>query len=182
MGIALSDNDAAAAVALLHESAYAYLAMTESGRPYVVPLNFAYVEATPETSAPADPTPTGGRPHTPLQEQKRSPLPGRIYFHTGEGRKTAALAADPRVCLAMTAGMRFVRGRSACRDGYVYRSLLVWGRAVCLEDAEARETALRAIVAKYDPGAAGQQFGHKDFGRTILYEVIIEDASYKQQA
>ena len=56
-------------------------------------------------------------------------LDGRIYFHTGEGRKTAALAADPRVCMAVTrrqplrsratapARMASSTGRCSCGDG-----------------------------------------------------------------
>ncbi len=148
----LSDEEEAAAVGLLREAPYAYLAMTEPEGPYVLPLNFAYAE-------PA----------------------GTIYFHTGEGRKTAALAADPRVCLAVTAGAAFIRGDSPCRDGFSYRSLLVWGRARRIDGAAAREAALRAIVAKYDPDAAGRPFGDKDFAQTVLYEVTIEVASYKQE-
>ncbi len=80
---------------MLRDAPFAYLAMVEPGGPYVVPLNFVYV--------------AGG----PAQQ-----LDGRIYFHTGEGRKTEALAADPRVCLAVTAGAAFDQGDSPCADGF----------------------------------------------------------------
>jgi hypothetical protein len=58
----------------------------------------------------------------------------------------------------------------------------VWGRARQIRDRDRRETALRAIVAKYDPTAAGAPFGEADFAQTLLYEVIIEAAGYKEQA
>ncbi len=166
----LSDKEAAAAVRLLREAPFAYLGMTEPEGPYLLPLNFVYQEAggsAPDALAAPD-------------SRGDSPLAGTIYFHTGEGRKTAALAADPRVCVAVTGEAVFIRGDSPCRDAFSYRSLLVWGRARPIEGAAAREAALRAIVAKYDPGAAGMSFGEKDFAQTLLYEVTIEAASYKQ--
>jgi nitroimidazol reductase NimA-like FMN-containing flavoprotein (pyridoxamine 5'-phosphate oxidase superfamily) len=159
----LSYEQAAAAIQLLREAPYAYLAMTETEGPYVLPLNFAY-EATGGSTPGA-----------------ATPLDGTIYFHTGKGRKTAALAADPRICLAVTGGAAFVQGDSPCRDAFSYRSLLVWGRARLIEGAAAREAALRAIVAKYDPAAAGVPFGEKDFAQTLLFAVAIERASFKQE-
>jgi len=152
----LSSADVAAAEELLRDAPFAYLAMVESGGPYAVPLNFVYVGGE------------GG-------------LVGRVYFHTGEGRKTEALAADPRVCLAVTAGAAFDQGDSPCADGFSYRSLLLWGPARRIEDRDRRETALRAIVAKYDPAAAGAPFGEADFAQTVIYEVVIEAAGYKEQ-
>jgi uncharacterized protein len=156
----LSDEQAAAAIQLLREAPYAYLGMTEARGPYVLPLNFAY-EETDATGPEA--------------------LAGTIYFHTGEGRKTAALSADPRVCLAVTGGVAFIQGDSPCRDAFSYRSLLVWGRVRQIEGVAAREAALRAIVAKYDPGAKGMPFGDKDLAQALLYELTIEAASYKQE-
>jgi len=156
----LSNADAAVAKELLRDVAFAYLAVVEPDGPYVVPLNFAYVAPAPDSTA----------------------LDGRIYFHTGAGRKTNALAADPRVCMAFTAGASFDQGDRPCADGFSYRSLLVWGQARRLEDPGRREAALRAIVAKYDPGAAEVPFGEADFAQTLIYEVVIEAASYKKQA
>lgn len=161
----LSDADAAATLRLLHEAPYGYLAMNDSEGPYVVPLNFAYSEGVAARGP----------------ESGSGEISGTILFHTGEGRKTAALATDPRVCLAVTSGTAFIQGDDPCRDGFAYHSLLVWGRARRIEDAHARETALRTIVAKYDPSAVDMPFGEKDFARTLLYEIAIEAVSYKQE-
>ena len=152
----LSNADAAAAEELLRDAPFAYLAMVEPDGPYVVPLNFAYVGGE------------GG-------------LDGHIYFHTGEGRKTEALAAHPRVCLAVTGRVAFDQGDTPCADGFSYRSLLVWGPARRIEDRHGREAALRAIVAKYDPAAAGAPFGEADFAQTLIYELVVEAVGYKEQ-
>ena len=161
----LFGDEAAAALQLLHEAAFAYLAMVEPQGPYVLPLNFVYVDGS------------GGAAAT----LAAGSLTGRIYFHTGEGRKTAALAADPRVCLAVTAGAAFQQGDNPCADGFSYRSLLLWGQARAMDDPAEREAALRAILAKYDPGAATKPFGAALFARTMLFEMTIEAASYKQE-
>ena len=164
----LTGAEAAAAEELLHDAAFGYLAMVEPEGPYVLPLNFAYVGA-------------GGPGGSAGPRRESGPLGGRIYLHTGEGRKTAALAANPRVCLAVTAGVAFQQGDNPCADAFSYRSLLLWGRMRRIEDRAEREIALRAIVAKYDPAAAAKPFGQADFAQTILFEMTIEAASYKQE-
>jgi nitroimidazol reductase NimA-like FMN-containing flavoprotein (pyridoxamine 5'-phosphate oxidase superfamily) len=157
---------AAAAIKVLREAAYGHLAVTEADGPYLVPVNFAFVETGPGPGA--GPSALGD-------------AAGRVYFHTGEGRKTAALASDPRVCLAVTDGVTFLQGDDPCADAFAYRSVLVWGEARRIEDAAEREAALRAIVAKYDPAAASMPFGETHFARTLLYEIVIETVSYKQE-
>jgi nitroimidazol reductase NimA-like FMN-containing flavoprotein (pyridoxamine 5'-phosphate oxidase superfamily) len=169
-GRPLSGTEAAAAEELLRDAPLAYLAMIDTHGPYVVPLNFAYVAGEAAVKGGASPGPASPA------------LDGCIYFHTGEGRKTAALATDPRVCLAVTAGTAFHQGDSPCADGFWYRSLLVWGRARRMEDRRRREQALRAIVAKYDAAAARKPFGEADFAQTLLYEVSIETVAYKERS
>jgi nitroimidazol reductase NimA-like FMN-containing flavoprotein (pyridoxamine 5'-phosphate oxidase superfamily) len=103
---------------------------------------------------------------------------GRLYIHTGEGRKSAALCQNQRVCVAITGDVAFDPGPTPCEDGFSFRSLLVEGRATLLEDVNDRERALRAIVAKYDPDAAGGAFEETVFAETLVYAVHIETISY----
>jgi nitroimidazol reductase NimA-like FMN-containing flavoprotein (pyridoxamine 5'-phosphate oxidase superfamily) len=175
----LSGPEAAAALELLRGAAFAYLAMVEPRGPYVLPLSFAYVDGDRDGGGAT--SPSADTAATTAGGAAAGLLAGRIYFHTGEGRKTAALAADPRVCLAVTAGVAFQQGDSPCADSFSYRSLLLWGQAGRIDDPARREAALRAIVAKYDAGAATKPFGEADFAQTILYEMTIEAASYKQE-
>jgi nitroimidazol reductase NimA-like FMN-containing flavoprotein (pyridoxamine 5'-phosphate oxidase superfamily) len=157
---------------VLRRASVAYLALVENGSggvPYVVPINFAYDGGAPATSGPAAALGAADRPTA------------RLFFHSGAGRKTRALAENPRVCLAVTADVSFVAGPSPCEEGFAYKSVLVWGRAVRLESREEREQALRLIVAKYDPKAADQAFDEHDFEQTLVYAVTIDDLSFKQR-
>ncbi len=179
----LTDEQVARAEQLLGQAPFAYLAMIEPEGPYLVPLNFVYLSgglSAPPDVPPRDPA-LRGLPlgDAPLPSPAR--LGGCIYFHTGEGRKTVALAADPRVCLAVTGQVGFEQGETPCADGFSYRSLLVWGRARPLEEESLRKLGLRAIVTKYDPGAGDAPFDEVDLARTLVYEMTIDDATYKER-
>jgi nitroimidazol reductase NimA-like FMN-containing flavoprotein (pyridoxamine 5'-phosphate oxidase superfamily) len=153
---------------VLRTAELAYVAMVEpagphgAARPYVVPMNFAY---EPPVAAPAG---------TPA-------LQGRLLLHTGPGRKVEALARDPRVCVSVTSGEQLHLGATPCNDGYLYQSVMLEGRAVLLTDEPAREAALRAIVAKYDPDAIAKPFKPEVFATTLLYAVEVETMGFKER-
>ena len=185
----LSPSDRALAEALLREAPFAYVAMVEdapppddapgrsapvsppvAARPYAVPMNFAYEPAAETAAAPCAPREGAG---------EDSPGLGRLYLHTGEGRKSEALARNPRVCATIAADAAFDQGPDPCNDGFSFRSVLVEGRATLLEDRGRQEQALRAIVAKYDPGAVDTPFTEDALAETLVYAVSIEALSYK---
>ncbi|HLA80353.1 MAG TPA: pyridoxamine 5'-phosphate oxidase family protein [Thermoleophilia bacterium] len=141
---------------ILHQAPIGFLAVLADG-PYVVPINFVH-DSSDE--------PNGW---------------GRILFHSGEGKKSVALAADPRVCMAVVTETAFDRGATPCDDGFTYRSTLVKGKASLLTDRAEREVALRMIVAKYDPEAARDDLNEQIFEQTLVYSVAIESVSFKQR-
>jgi nitroimidazol reductase NimA-like FMN-containing flavoprotein (pyridoxamine 5'-phosphate oxidase superfamily) len=176
---------------LLREAPVAHLGLVEgppsgetASRPYVVPVNFAYV-GSPFAGEQSKPSPTPGG--APGQETQAPPEPAndrpfpRLFLHTGVGRKTRALAKNPHVCVAVTSDVSFSAGLRPCEDGFDYRSALVWGRARLLESREDRLAALGAIVAKYDPQAVGRPFDERDFAQTQVYEVSVDTVSYKER-
>jgi nitroimidazol reductase NimA-like FMN-containing flavoprotein (pyridoxamine 5'-phosphate oxidase superfamily) len=146
---------------LLRRVSVAFLALVDHGRPYVVPLNFAYEPGS--SLAP-----------------RANHLRGRLFFHTGPGRKSAALETDNRVCVAISADESFVQGATPCKDGFTFRSVLVEGRAALLQDPGERERALRAIVAKHDPDGVSKAFDDAVLARTLVYAVEIEAVSYRE--
>ena len=82
------------------------LGMVDGGEPYIVPMNFGYRD-------------------------------GHLYFHCArEGRKLDVLRANPRVCFELEAGVRTVRGETACKWSTAYESVIGWGTATVLMDEE----------------------------------------------
>ncbi len=131
-------------------------ATATEARPYVVPMNFVYVPATEDS-------------------------PGRLYLHTGQGRKSAALAENPRVCVVAVSDTTFHRGATPCADGYSFRSVIVEGTAALVEAPAERETALRTIVAKYDPVLADAPFDPAVLAQTLIYAIVVETITYKER-
>lgn len=159
--VSVSAQDWAKARDLLRAAPYAFLALVDRGGPYGVPLNFAYL--------PADgPTPGAGDSY------------GRLVFHTGPGRKTAALEVDPRVCVVASAEEAFVQGPTPCKDGFGFRSVLVEGRATLITDDVERDRTLRAIVAKHDREGATMPFDPAVLARTLVYAVEIQTVGYRE--
>jgi nitroimidazol reductase NimA-like FMN-containing flavoprotein (pyridoxamine 5'-phosphate oxidase superfamily) len=148
-------GDHAKAIELLRQATFASFAMTDGGRPYVVSLNFAY-------------------------DGSQGPN-GRLVVHTGHGRKAAALAADPRICVFATSGEAFHQGATPCSDGFTFRSVVAEGTARLIEDDADRDGALRAIVAKYDPEMVDRPFDRRALAKTLVYEVAIDTISYRQR-
>jgi nitroimidazol reductase NimA-like FMN-containing flavoprotein (pyridoxamine 5'-phosphate oxidase superfamily) len=144
-------KDQARAAYLLQEAPFACVAMIDGVQPYSVPMNFAY-DAAAE----------------------------RLYFHTGPGRKSAALAEHHRVCVVVAADAAFDQGATPCSDGFTFRSVILEGSATLLGDRAEREAALRTIVAKYDPGAADMPFDGDILTQTLVYAVSAETISYKE--
>jgi nitroimidazol reductase NimA-like FMN-containing flavoprotein (pyridoxamine 5'-phosphate oxidase superfamily) len=166
----LTPDERMRAEALLREAPLAFVAVVESAglkgnaRPYVVPMNFAYEPAGARLDAPAE----------------APDYLGLLFLHTGQGRKTEALAGNPRVCVVVTADESFDRGATPCQDGFAFRSVLLEGRALLLEDESQREEALRSIVAKYDPLAAAHPFAQDALAGTLVYAIIIDALGYKE--
>lgn len=157
---------------VLLKAPLAFVAMMEPAaapagppHPYVVPMNFAYVPASTGSEGSVEPR----------------AIPGRIFVHTGVGRKTQALARNPLVSIAVTAEEHFRKGASPCQDGFAFRSVLIKGRAGLIEQAGERESALREIVAKYDPAAAADAFHEDALAQTLVYAIEIETISYKER-
>jgi hypothetical protein len=154
----LEERERSCVEQVLRTAPIAYVAMVDAARPYVVPMNFAYERAA-----------TGAGPQ------------GRLLLHTGPGRKVDALAKNPRVCVSVIAQERLKIGETPCQDGYLYQSVVLEGLATLLNDETERERALRMIVAKYDPGAAGKPFEPRVFAQTLLYAVGVEVIGFKER-
>ncbi len=84
---------------------------------------------------------------------------GRLYLHTGPGRKQRALGDNPRVCISVIAEEKLELGPTPCDDGYLYQSVILEGRAAAAHRrGRARSARSGLIVAKYDPEAVAKPF------------------------
>jgi len=79
-----------------------------------------------------------------------------IYFHTAlAGEKIDDIRRDGRVCFEVDLPIAYVKGdKSPCRAEYLYRSVIIKGRAGLVDDAGEKVKALRSLMNKYQPESA----------------------------
>jgi hypothetical protein len=137
-------DDKAPIEVMLRSHGWGNLAMAVDGRPYVVPVNYAYVH-------------------------------DRIVFHCGlEGRKLGAIAAKPQVCFCVAHQVGTVRehpGGNPCHADS--QSVLVFGRAVMVADADRRLLLANAFNRVFRPDA--KDLAPERMKGCSIVEIVIEE-------
>jgi nitroimidazol reductase NimA-like FMN-containing flavoprotein (pyridoxamine 5'-phosphate oxidase superfamily) len=124
----------------------------QDGWPMVKPLNFVYRE-------------------------------GRIYFHTAkEGEKIEDIKRDSRVCFEADLPIAYVKGSAMnpCKAEFLYRSVIIKGRASLVESPEERIVALSALMKKYQPGGGYGDFREEKLSITGVVRIDIEEMAGKE--
>jgi uncharacterized protein len=107
---------------ILREEVVGYLGLTANGRPYVVPLNFAYAEGK------------------------------IVFHCALAGWKLDAIRADPHICFTVGRQTGTVRDHADGPPCHVDSdSVICFGQARILEDVAERETVLNAFNRRYRP-------------------------------
>jgi nitroimidazol reductase NimA-like FMN-containing flavoprotein (pyridoxamine 5'-phosphate oxidase superfamily) len=121
------------------------------GYPMIKPLNFAYHE-------------------------------GSIYFHTArEGEKVEDIRRDNRVCFEVDLPMAYVRGgENPCGAEYLYRSVIIRGRAHIIEDRDEKIFGLKCLMEKYQPAGGYDEFREDKVQITGVVRIDIEEMSGKE--
>jgi len=121
------------------------------GYPMVKPVNFAYKE-------------------------------GRVYFHSARsGEKIDHISRDSRVCFEVDLPIALVKTRSTpCRAEYLYRSVVIKGRATVVEDAAERQHGLSLLMKKYQPEGGYSDFPEEKMKITAIVRIDIEEMVGKQ--
>jgi len=91
------------------------------GNPYVLPFNFGYKD-------------------------------GRLYIHCApEGKKIEAWKRNPNVCVAFSKDyeMRIQNEKVACSYSMKYRSVLIHGKVVAIDEYSAKIDVLNIVMKKY---------------------------------
>jgi uncharacterized protein len=124
----------------------------KDGWPMVKPLNFAYHE-------------------------------GRIYFHCAlEGEKLDDIRRDGRVCFEVDLPAAYVKGvpGNPCRAEYLYRSVIIRGRASIALNRDERLLALDLLMAKYQPEGGYGPYPEDKLALTCIVRIDIEEMSGKE--
>ncbi|MCL4458128.1 MAG: pyridoxamine 5'-phosphate oxidase family protein [Nitrospirae bacterium] len=124
----------------------------KDGYPMVKPLNFAYHD-------------------------------GKIYFHTAkEGEKIEDIKRDNRVCFEVDLPIAYVKGTMSdpCKAEYLYRSVIIKGRAYAVEDINERISGLKCLMQKYQPEGGYGDFLEEKLNITGVVGIDIEEMVGKE--
>jgi nitroimidazol reductase NimA-like FMN-containing flavoprotein (pyridoxamine 5'-phosphate oxidase superfamily) len=128
--------------AVLKDALVLALALSDRGRPYVVPMNFGYDGKC-------------------------------LYLHSApRGRKIGILKKNPNVCFEAFVQARLVKARDACSWGMRYQSVIGFGKASFIKNAEEKKKALNIIMKKYS-GRENHEFSPASLEKVCLIKVRI---------
>jgi len=103
-------------------------------------------------------------------------LNGNIYFHTArEGEKIDDIRRDSRVCFEVDLPIAYVKSdKNPCKASYLYRSVIVRGKAYLIDDQEERGAALNALMKKYQPDGGYGEYLEEKLRITGVVRIDIE--------
>jgi nitroimidazol reductase NimA-like FMN-containing flavoprotein (pyridoxamine 5'-phosphate oxidase superfamily) len=109
-------------------------------------------------------------------------LNGKIYFHTArEGEKIDDIRRDSRVCFEVDLPIAYIKGdNNPCRASYLYRSIIIRGRAYLIDDQKERGAALNALMKKYQPGGGYGDYLEEKLRITGVVRIDIEEMVGKE--
>lgn len=109
-----------------------------------------------------------------------------IYMHTAlVGRTPANAKANPLVCFSVTEMGRLLPAEEALEFSVEYSSVIAFGRATLLEDAEEKIHGLQLLLGKYAPhlrpGEHYRPMTDEELKRTAVYRIEIDSWSGKMK-
>ena len=139
---------------ILRQCKTAHIAMVDDGAPYVVPLSYGY-----------------------------QILDGNVlelYFHSAlEGRKLDVLRKNNKVCFEMSYEGEPVHSETPCNSGYYFASVIGFGEAVFIEDADGKCEAL-SIMFKHQAGKDITFIAEQAKG-VCVFKIVSTDFTGKQK-
>jgi nitroimidazol reductase NimA-like FMN-containing flavoprotein (pyridoxamine 5'-phosphate oxidase superfamily) len=143
--------------AFLHKVPFGTLATESGGQPYIKPTSFAYSE---EEAA--------------------------IYIHGAlRGRMLSNLEANPRVSFCVAEMGRLLPADTAMEVGVEYASVVIFGKAELLSDADQARHGLQLLLDRYfphlKPGQDYREIQKEEADATSVYKISIESWSGKEE-
>ncbi len=125
------------------------VAMSDNNMPYVVPVNFGY----------------DGK---------------HFYFHSKmNGKKIDILTRNPAVCFELDYGVELMPHEEACHWDVRYRSVIGYGTARLLTEADEKKKGFDAIMQKY-AGNGNFEYNEKQFSHAALVQITISEMNFKE--
>jgi len=139
---------------ILQKCMTCHVAMADGGGPYVVPLSYGYRILDGDVL--------------------------ELYFHSAlEGKKLDMLKRNGRVCFAVAHEGEPIRSENPCNSGYYFSSVIGFGNAVFIDNADERCEAL-SILHKHQTGTA-VKFTPEQARSVCVFKIVSSDFTGKKK-
>jgi uncharacterized protein len=133
---------------VLRRATVCRLGLCEDNRPYVVPVCFGYKD-------------------------------NALYIHCGpEGKKLEIIRKNNNVCFEVDIDKKLVKTERPCKWGFNYKSVIGFGKAVLVEDADTKRKALDIIIQQFSANVF--EYPEETVRKTTIIKVEIESMTGKQ--
>jgi nitroimidazol reductase NimA-like FMN-containing flavoprotein (pyridoxamine 5'-phosphate oxidase superfamily) len=133
---------------ILNDAHVCRIGLADGDEPYIVPVCFGYRDNT-------------------------------IYLHSSmAGKKIQMLEKNPRCCFEVDQYDSIIRSERPCDWGMQYRSVIGFGRACFIKDAEEKKTGLTCIMNHYGSGV--HQFSDDDIRNVCVIRIDIDSMTGKK--
>jgi len=142
--------------AILNACEYGHLALCDGNEPYVVALNYTWVEEN-----------------------------GRdvFFFHSAPaGRKIDCLRANPRGCFMVETGVKLIvpTPPDNCLWTTHFQSVVACGNISIISDQAEQEAALKVFMRRFAPDVADFAYPPHLIGKMVMLKMIVDDLKGKQ--
>jgi uncharacterized protein len=109
-------------------------------------------------------------------------LDGTIYFHSAkEGEKIDDINRDSRVIFEIDEPLGYVKGDiNPCSARFLYRSVMIKGKAVVVDNNNEKLLALKSLMKKYQPEGGYGEFLPEKLAITAVVRIDIEEITGKE--
>ena len=140
-------EDQAELVRLLKSVEVCRIAIHDQPYPYLIPVNFGYHD-------------------------------NALYFHSAAvGKKLDLLKQNPHVCFEVEQDLELVKAEKACDWSYRFKSIIGFGKAQILTDADEKQKALEVIMRHYN--SSDFAFGEAVLKKVALVRIDIDSMTGK---
>jgi nitroimidazol reductase NimA-like FMN-containing flavoprotein (pyridoxamine 5'-phosphate oxidase superfamily) len=107
---------------------------------------------------------------------------GKIYFHTAkEGEKIEDIKRDRRVCFEVDLPIAYIKAKNnPCQADYLFRSVIIRGKAKIIEDREEKLFALNCLMEKHQPGGGYGDYTEDKLRKVGIVRIDIEEMRGKE--
>lgn len=125
------------------------IGLSDGTIPYVLPVNYGFTE-------------------------------NKLYFHSSRnGKKIDILKKNNNICFEIDTDIAIIKSGLACKWGMQYKSVIGFGTASFIEEAEEKKRVLEIIMRHYEPNGRFS-FSERALEEVILIEVTINEITGKQ--